>query len=104
MFRIKKNDTVMIMKGKDRGKSGRVMQVFPDESKAIIEGRNLVKKHVRRTRQEQQVGIIQIESPLPLSNLMPVCPKCNKPTRVGFSIQSDGSKVRICRKCKEALS
>lgn len=78
MFRIKKNDTVMIIKGKDRGKTGRVMQLFSSESKAIIEGRNLVKKHVRRTRQEQQVGIIQIESPVHLSNLMPVCPKIGR--------------------------
>lgn len=104
MFRVKKNDTVKIIKGKDRGKTGRVMQIFPNESKAIIEGRNLVKKHVRRTRQEQQVGVIQIESPVHLSNLMPVCPKCNKPARVGFSVQPDGTKVRICKKCKEALA
>lgn len=104
MFRIKKNDTVMIIKGKDRGKSGRVMQIFPKESKAIIEGKNLVKKHARRTRQEQQVGIIQIESPVHFSNLMPVCPKCNKPSRIGFSVQPDGNKVRICKRCKEVLA
>lgn len=104
MFRIKKNDTVMIVKGKDGGKTGRIMQIFPKEMKAIVEGRNLVKKHARRTRAEQQVGIIQIESPIHLSNLMPVCPKCNKPTRIGFSIQPDGSKMRICKKCKEVLA
>ncbi len=104
MFRVKKNDTVMIIKGKDRGKTGRVMQLFPKESKAIVEGRNLVKKHVRRTRQEQQVGIIQIESPVHLSNLMPICPKCNVPTRTGFTIQPDGNKARICRRCKEVLA
>lgn len=103
MFRIKKNDTVTIIKGKDRGKTGRVMKIFPKEMRAIVEGRNLVKKHVRRTRAEQQVGIIQIESPVHLSNLMPVCPKCNKPTRIGFTIQPDGNKVRTCKKCKEIL-
>lgn len=104
MFRIRKNDTVMIIKGKDRGKTGRVMQVFPKDMKAIVEGQNLVKKHVRRTRQEQQVGIIQIESPVHFSNIMPVCPKCNKPTRVRFSVQPDGSRVRTCSKCKEAIA
>lgn len=104
MFRIRKNDTVMIMKGKDRGKTGRVMQVFPKDMKAIVEGRNLVKKHVRRTRQEQQVGIIQVESPIHFSNIMPVCPKCNKPVRIKFAVQPDGSKMRICGKCKEAIA
>ncbi|KPK39728.1 MAG: 50S ribosomal protein L24 [Omnitrophica WOR_2 bacterium SM23_29] len=104
MFNIKKNDTVMVIKGKDRGKTGRVMKVLPKEMRAIVEGRNLTKKHVRRTRAEQQVGIIQIENPIHLSNLMPMCPKCNKPTRIGFIIRPNGDKTRICRRCKEALA
>lgn len=104
MLRIKKDDTVMVMKGRDRGKKGRVMKVVPAAMKAIVEGRNLVKKHVRRKRADQQIGIIQVESPMDMSNLMPVCPKCDKPVKVGFDIGKDGKKVRICRKCKEVLA
>lgn len=104
MRRIKKNDTIMIIKGKDRGKTGRVMKVLANEGKAIIEGRNLVKKHIRKTKADQQSGIIQIESPIQFSNIVPVCPKCDKPTRIGFSVQADNKKVRFCRKCKEVLA
>ncbi|HPN66928.1 MAG TPA: 50S ribosomal protein L24 [Candidatus Omnitrophota bacterium] len=104
-MRIKKNDTVMIIKGKDNGKSGRVMRLIAGADKAIVEGLNFVKKHARKTQQNPQGGIIQIESPIALSNLMPVCPKCNKPVRVGSSTAGkDGKKTRICRKCKEALA
>jgi len=104
MIRIKKNDTVMIIKGRDRGKTGRIMRVLSNETKAIIEGRNLVKKHSRKSQQNPQGGIIQIESPIHVSNLMPVCPKCNKPVRVGSIVEKDGKKLRVCKKCKEALA
>jgi len=104
VIRIRKNDTVMIMKGKDSGKSGRVMKVLSDAGKAIVEGRNFVKKHAHKTQKNPQGGIIQIESPIALSNLMPVCPKCSKPARVGSIIGKDGKKTRICLKCKEALA
>ena len=104
MIRIRKNDTVMIIKGKDSGKTGRVMKVMPDVTKAIVEGRNFVKKHGRKTQQNPQGGIIQIESPIALANLMPVCPKCNKPVRLGVSVGKDGNKARVCRKCKEVLA
>jgi large subunit ribosomal protein L24 len=103
-MRIKKNDTVMIIKGKDKGKTGRVMKILPVTGKAIVEGRNLVKKHGRKTQQNPQGGIIQIENPISVSNLMPVCPKCNSPVRVGTSAGKDGKKTRICKKCKEALA
>ncbi|MFA5148915.1 MAG: 50S ribosomal protein L24 [Dehalococcoidales bacterium] len=104
-MRIKKNDTVMIIKGKDNGKTGRVMRVLSGVDKVIVEGHNLVKKHARKTQQNPQGGIIQIESPIAASNVMPVCPKCNKPVRVGSSAAGkDGKKTRICRKCKEALA
>ncbi len=104
MIRIRKNDTVMIIKGRDRGKTGRVMKVLPGQMRAIIEGRNLIKKHSRKSQKNPQGGIIQMESPIQLSNLMPVCPKCNKPARVGSIIEKDGKKLRVCKKCKEALA
>ncbi len=104
MIRIRKNDTVMIIKGKDNGKSGRVMKVLQAAGKAIVEGRNFVKKHAHKTQKNPQGGIIQIESPISLSNLMPVCPKCSKAVRVGIAAGKDGKKTRICMKCKEALA
>jgi large subunit ribosomal protein L24 len=104
MIRIKKNDIVMIMKGRDRGKTGRVMKILSAQMKGIIEGRNLVKKHSRKSQKNPQGGIMQMESPMQVCNLMPVCPKCNKPVRVGSIIEKDGRKSRVCKKCKEALA
>ena len=103
MAKIKKDDTVKILKGKDRGKTGKVIAVYPDKGRAVVQGLNLIKKHARRTKDDQQGGIIQKESPINISNLSVVCPKCNKPTRIGFSKLSDGTKVRTCRKCKELI-
>lgn len=103
MAKIKKNDTVKILTGKDRGKQGKVLTVFPDTGRVLVQGLNLVKKHSRRTRDDQQGGIIQKESPVDVSNLMVVCQKCGKPTRIGFSVLSDGTKTRICKKCQELI-
>lgn len=103
MAKIKKNDTVKILIGKDRGKTGKVLAVLPRRGRALVQGLNLVKKHARRTREDQQGGIIQKESPVHISNLMVVCQKCGKPTPIGFSALSDGTKVRICKKCKELI-
>lgn len=103
MAKIKKNDTVKILTGKDRGKTGKVLTVFPESGRALVQGLNMVKKHARRTRDDQQGGIIQKESPVNISNLMIVCQKCGKPTRVSFGMLSDGTKTRICKKCKELL-
>lgn len=103
MSKIKKNDTVKILTGKDKGKTGKILTVFPKTGKALVQGLNLVKKHTRRTKEDQQGGIIQKESPLHVSNLKVMCQKCGKPTRVGFSRLSDGTKTRICKKCKELI-
>jgi len=103
MARIKKNDTVKILSGKDRGKTGKILFIWPDKNRALIQGRNLVKKHQRKTKEDQQGGVIQKESPIDVSNLMLVCQKCSKSTRVGFSALSDGTKVRLCKKCKELI-
>ncbi|MFC1666837.1 50S ribosomal protein L24, partial [Candidatus Omnitrophota bacterium] len=95
MPNIKKNDTVKILTGKDKGKTGKILTVFPKENRALVQGLNLVKKHARKTREDQQGGIVQKESPIHVSNLMVVCQKCGKPTRIGFSTLSDGTKTRI---------
>ena len=103
MAKIKKNDNVKILTGKDRGKTGKVLTVFPEKARALVQGLNLVKKHARKTKEDQQGGIIQKESTISISNLMVVCQKCSKPTRIGFSTLSDGTKVRTCKRCKELI-
>ena len=103
MAKIKKNDIVKILTGRDRGKTGKVLTIFTKRQKALVQGVNMVKKHARRTREDQQGGIITKESPLDISNLMVICQKCNKATRVNFTLLSDGTKTRICQKCKEII-
>jgi len=100
MFKIKRQDIVQVIKGKDKGKKGRVLEVLFAEKRAIVEGINLVKKHRRQTRQDQQGGIVQIEAPISLANLMVFCKNCNHPTRVRFTESKDGTKTRICSKCQ----
>lgn len=103
MAKIRKNDTVMVIAGRDKGKTGKVLRVFPEENRAIVEGINFVKKAMRRTREEQQGGIIQKEASMNLSNLALFCKGCNRPTRVGTTVLSDGTKSRYCRKCNEVV-
>ena len=103
MFKIRRNDIVQVVVGKDRGKKGKVLRLSPVDNRVIIEGINLIKKHKRRTQQDQQTGITQIPSPVDLSNLMLICKNCNKPTRAGFTILKDGTKSRICKRCKEPI-
>lgn len=102
-FRIKKGDNVLLITGKDKGKSGKVLKVFPRKERLIVEGLNRIKRHTRPSRKNQQGGIIEMEAPLHISNVMIVCPSCNKQTRIGATFLKDGTKVRICRKCKEPL-
>lgn len=104
MARIKKNDTVMVLAGKDKGKSGKVLKILVGKDRAVVEGVNFVKKHIRRTREEQQGGIIQKESPIRLSNLALYCKGCNRATRIGITNLSDGTKARFCKKCNEVIS
>ena len=99
MLRIKKNDVVMVVAGKDKGKTGRVMKVFLEEGRAIVENINLVKKAKRRTQQDQKGGLIDIEASVHVSNVMLVCKQCNKPVRFKVSVLKDGSKIRECKKC-----
>lgn len=103
MFRVKKNDQAAVLSGKDRGKRGKVLRVDPVAGRAVVEGLSLVKRHMRRTQQNPQGGIVSRESPLPLDRVLPVCPKCNRGVRVGFKRLKDGSKVRICRRCEESF-
>jgi len=103
MVKIKKKDTIMVIAGKDKGKTGKVLKVFPGINKSIVEGVNFVKKHTRRTREDQKGGIIQKEALIHVSNLAIFCKGCNKPTKVGYNILKDGTKSRYCKKCNEVF-
>ncbi len=103
MMKIRKNDTVQVMAGKDRGKRGKVRFAYPKKNRVLVEGINFIKKHSRARGQVKQAGIIDLEAPIDVSDVMLLCEKCNRPTRVGFTFLEDGKKVRICRKCKEVI-
>ena len=103
MLKIKKNDTVKVLAGKDKGKTGKVLKVYPAADRAKVQGVNFVKKHTKRSQKDQQGGIITRESSIDLSNLSVVCKGCNRPTRVGYDVLKDGSKVRFCKQCNEVL-
>ena len=100
-FKIKKEDTVQVIAGKDKGKQGRVLKILRNKDRVLVEGVNLVKKAQKKRKQQDRGGILEIEAALHSSNLMIVCKKCG-PTRIGYKINGD-KKTRVCRKCGEAL-
>jgi large subunit ribosomal protein L24 len=102
-MKIRKNDTVLVTAGKDKGKRGKVRFAHPKKNRVVVEGINFIKKHSRARGQARQAGIIDLEAPIDVSNVVLLCQKCNRPTRVGFTSLEDGRKVRICRKCKEVI-
>jgi large subunit ribosomal protein L24 len=102
-YAIKKNDTVKVIAGKDKGKTGKVLRIIPKKGRAIVEKLNLVKRHLRPSEQARQGGILEKESPIEMSNLMLICSKCTDPTRVGYRVLDDEKKVRFCKKCKEVI-
>ncbi|RLL82146.1 50S ribosomal protein L24 [Petrotoga sp. HKA.pet.4.5] len=103
MYKIKRDDTVVVISGKDKGKRSKVLRVIPKGKKVIVDNVNVVKKHQRPTQKMREGGIIEQPSPIDISNVMLVCPNCNQKTRVGFKFLEDGSKVRYCKKCGEIV-
>lgn len=102
-MKIRRNDTVLVITGKDKGKRGKVRAAFPREDKVVVEGVNMIKRHSRARRAARQAGIIELEAPIHVSNVMLLCNKCGRPSRVGFRFLADGKKVRICNSCKEVI-
>ncbi|MFQ6122180.1 MAG: 50S ribosomal protein L24 [Dehalococcoidales bacterium] len=102
-MKIRKNDSVLVIAGKDRGKKGKVRFAYPKKQRVLVEGINFIKKHSRARGQVRQAGIIDLEAPIHVSNVMLLCNKCNHPTRIGFRFLEDGRKVRICRSCNEVI-
>lgn len=103
MLKIKKNDDVIVNSGKDRAKRGKVVRLVPSEGRAIVQGVNIIKRHVRPNRDNPRGGIMQMEGTIHISNLKLVCPRCSKPTRVGITVLADGTRKRMCKKCKEII-
>jgi large subunit ribosomal protein L24 len=102
-YHIKKNDTVMVTAGKEKGKTGKVLRILPKKDRAVVEKVNFIKRHMRPGAHSRQGGIIEKENPINIANLMVVCGKCTDPTRVGRRVLEDGSRVRYCKKCDEIL-
>lgn len=102
MQKIKRGDTVVVLAGKDKGRSGEVAKVLPKDDKALVRGVNLIRRHQRQS-QSQEGGIITKEAPIHLSNLALADPKDGKPTRVGFQVQADGKKVRVAKRSGETI-
>ena len=96
---IKKDDLVVVLSGKDRGKQGKVLQVLPKERKVVVEKVNMVARHTKPRKQGEEGGIIHKEAPIYACKVQRVCPKCNKPTRPACKVLADGKKVRVCKKC-----
>ncbi len=100
---IKKNDKVIVLSGKEKGKIGNVLKVDSEKERAIVEKINIVKRHTKPNAANAQGGIVEKEAPIHISNLMIICGKCAEPARVGKRILDDGSKVRVCKKCNEII-
>jgi large subunit ribosomal protein L24 len=102
--KIAKNDTVIVLTGRERSKRAKVRQVLPKEDRVILVETNIVKRHSKPgTRGARQAGIIDIEAPLHISNVMLVCPRCDRPTRVGYRTLPTGAKVRFCKRCSSDI-
>lgn len=100
---MKKNDTVVVLSGKDKGKKGKIMETMPKSDKVIVEGVNVASIHKKARKQGEESGIVRKEIPLYACKVMLVCPKCGKPTRLAFKLLDDGSKSRVCKKCGETI-
>ncbi len=100
---IKKNDMVKILAGKEQGKTGKVLRVFPSKSRVVVEGLNMIKRHTRPNQLYPEGGILEKEAPLSISNVMLICGSCNQATRTGVRLLEDGSKTRYCKKCNESV-
>ncbi|NLH01743.1 MAG: 50S ribosomal protein L24 [Clostridiales bacterium] len=100
---IRKDDKVIVLSGKDKGKQGRVISADPKNGKVVVEGVNVAKRHLRPRKPGEEGGIIKVETPIYVSKVMRICPKCGQPTRTAHKFLNDGTKVRVCKKCGETI-
>ncbi len=101
---IKRDDTVKVIAGVDKNKTGKVLEVLPSEGKVIVEGVGMVTKHTKPRKQGEVGGLVKKEAAIDASKVMHICSKCNKPTRIGRKVLEDGKKVRFCKKCNETFN
>jgi len=104
MRKIRQNDEVVIIAGKDKGKQGKVQRVLVEKERVVVEGVNIVKRHIRPNPSLRQTGIVQSEAPIHVSNVKLLCPSCGKPARFGAQFLEDGSKARVCKVCRESIT
>lgn len=103
MRRIKRNDTVLVIAGRERGRQGTVRQILTDRGRVIIQGINIIKRHQKPRSIQQPGSIVEREAPIHISNVMLLCKSCNRPVRVGFRTRPDGVKVRVCKRCGQDI-
>jgi large subunit ribosomal protein L24 len=101
-MRIKKDDKIKVISGKDLGKEGKVLHTLREKGKVVVEGLNIMKKHTRPKKEGEKGQRVEVPAPMDISNVMLVCPQCSKPTKIGYSI-TDGGKNRVCKKCKKEI-
>ncbi len=102
-MRLKKDDQIVVLKGKDRGKKGRVMKVFPKDNSVLVEKMNYQTVYLRKSQQNPKGGLAKVEGKIHTANVKLVCPRCSKPTRVGYNIFADQTKQRVCKRCNEII-
>jgi len=102
-FHVRKSDLVMVIAGKEKGKSGKVLKVLPHKNRVVVEKINFIKRHSRPTGRARQGGIIEKEAPIHISNVLLLCPKCNQGVRMGKRVLEDGKKTLVCKKCGELI-
>jgi len=102
-YKVRKNDLVMVIKGRERGKTGKVLRVLPEKGRLVVERLNIVKRHSKPRGAASPGGIVEREAPIEIANVMLMCERCNAPVRVGVKIAADGEKSRVCRRCGEAI-
>jgi large subunit ribosomal protein L24 len=100
---VRRGDLVGVITGRERGKRGKVLRVLSDKGRVVVEHVNMIKRHQRPTQKLRQGGIIEREGPLAVSNVLPICPRCDKPSRTGVKTLGDGRKARICKRCGESM-
>ena len=101
--KIRKGDTVMVISGRERGKTGKVLSLLRDDGKLTVEKLNVIKRHTKPSQKNRQGGILEREAPIALANVMFYCANCSKPVRLGIKLLTDGRRVRVCKKCKEVM-
>jgi large subunit ribosomal protein L24 len=102
-LKIKKGDKVLVIAGRDRGKKGKVEKIIKDKQKVVVAGVNILKKHTKPSAKNRQGGIIEFAAPLAISNVILLCPKCNKPSKINYKFLKNNQKIRVCKKCNEAI-